>query len=616
MKGIVGSLHERLNIYSLYIWKKCRDSKIRTKLIIYLVMVAIICSGVIGGISYFTMKNAMIDTTEDSTVSLMKQLGTRMEERIREFQDMSYSFVNRQKIYNLVNDGEKGEIDSWQYNQNRDVFVKEFLSITSLYNYSDFVIAESDNKNIYCYDQRGKGKKMSQKEAAGIMETLRDIPTETAPVKWVKKGDCVYFIRKQQRVMNGNICTVGTIAFSISEDFFVLDDDEKTLVSNEKLVVAVGEEIFKNNGLHLKNEELHYYLSYKKGKYYIYTTMKEIAGEKYLVIPMKTMRYRWNILCFIPYTQILEKANQIIPKILVTTVILLAAGLMMGMLLYRNVRKNLNIIERGMQQYENGNYSRILSPAVYDEIGLLILQFNHMGMKIHELNELTRKEEEEKQELQYQVMEAQINPHFLYNTLGSLKWLAYEREQEDIARLADAIINLLRFTVKNANKYISLEEELTYIQNYIYIQQTRYEDAFRVETEVSKAARDFWIIGFILQPFIENSILHGIDNAKTDGVIRIEGEVKENILCLKIIDNGKGMTQEKLLDLNRKIQENKTEKYRGFNGIGVTNIILRLKMIYGSKFQYHIESMPDKGTTVTLCIPERTLENEKTSVDC
>ncbi|MDC7286414.1 sensor histidine kinase [Blautia schinkii] len=615
MKRFSRNWREKINIYFLYIWKKFRDSKIRTKLLIYLVMVAIICSGVIGGISYITMKNAMIDTTKESAISLMKQLGIRMEERIREFQDASYSFGNKQKIFSLMDDGKDISISSWEYNQNRANLIAEFLSVTSLYNYSDFVILESSSNHLYYYDQGGKRDKVSSDEAQEIMDNLRDAPTETLPAKWVKSGERVYFVRKLVRSSESGVRTIGTIAFAISDDFFILDDDEKTIVSNEKLIVSVGDEIFKNNSLDMDSRDLQYYLSYKQGKYYIYAMMREVAGEKYLVIPMRTVRFQWNILCFIPYAHILEKANLVIPRILVTTAVLLAVGLLMGFLLYRNVRKNLNIIQQGMYQYESGDYSRLISPATYDEIGCLILQFNHMGMKIHELNELTRREEEEKQELQYQVMEAQINPHFLYNTLGSLKWLAYEKEQTEIAKLADAIINLLRFTVKHANQYICLREELTYINNYIYIQQTRYEDAFQVETEVSDDAMDFQIIGYILQPFIENSILHGIDNAKKDGIIWIKGEIAGSCLCLSVSDNGKGMTQEKLLDLKRKIEEDKTEKYRGFNGIGITNIILRLKMVYGKGFRYSIESEPGRGTSVCMYIPERTLEDEKACTD-
>lgn len=109
--------------------------------------------------------------------------------------------------------------------------------------------------------------------------------------------------------------------------------------------------------------------------------------------------------------------------------------------------------------------------------------------------------------------------------------------------------------MKNANKFIYFRDEIDYIKNYVYIQKQRYEDAFTVEYDVTKEAGEFSIIGFILQPFIENSILHGLDNSRNDGVIRIEGEVLEDRLHITIKDNGMGMPKEKLVDLHRKMQE-------------------------------------------------------------
>ncbi|WP_373218271.1 sensor histidine kinase [Ruminococcus sp. 5_1_39BFAA] len=607
-----------MKVYLLYFWKKIRDSKIRTKLTWYLVFVAIICSLVIGGTSYITMKNSLIDTVEDSAISLMKQTGVQMEERIREFQDTSYSFASGAEIKGILDEDTDTEKSTWKYSVNQKAFVEEFLQYTILHQYSDHVIMETDSGEIYYYDPAVIGKEMTHVEAGSIMEDLRSQADADSRMQWLKRGDQVYFLRTLFERYSGNTASVRCrVAFAVSESFFELEEDMSPYVSNQNLVLAGQDgEIFKNNSLNVTEKMLNPYITYKDGSYYIYVAKRKIETDRYLVIPMRTPRYAWNILCFIPYSIVLEKANQIIPRTLLTTVGLLAVGLLVGFVLYRTLRKNLEIIEQGMLQYEEGNYSSLLSPAVYDEIGYLILQFNHMGLKINELNELTRKEEEEKQLLEYQVMEAQINPHFLYNTLGSLKWLAYEKEQDEIAKLADAIINLLRFTVKKANQYITLKEELDYVRQYIYIQQTRYENTFRVEYQVNGEAEQFILLGFILQPFLENSILHGLDNAREDGLIVISGEIKDRKLVLAVTDNGLGMTEEKLQCLKNKIEENKAEKYKGFNGIGVTNIILRLKMVYGSEFQYQIESEPGMGTSVTLVIPERKTDDEETSIDC
>ena len=610
-------LNEKFHIYLLYLWKKLRDSKIRTKLMVYVVLVAIISSTAVGGISYYTMKEALIDTAKDSAVSLLKQTGVRAEERIREFQDASYSLAYRQEISGLLNEDADTQISQWQYTLNQAALSSTFLMFNVLHKYSDLVIMGSKSGNVYFYDQSPKKAQISLTEAREILSSLEGEVQETSPVKWLKKGTRIYFIRRVVRPGGTKgMRSLGTMVFAISEKFFELEDEDNPYVSDENLIVTGADgSVYKNNSLNQNEETLEYYTSFRDGRYYVYTSRQEIDGKNYLVVPMRTVRFRWNIICFIPYSLILERANSVIPKVAVTTLILLGVGLLLGLFLYKMLKKNLEIIEQGMRQYETGNYSRRLSPACYDEIGLLILQFNHMGLKINELNELTLREEEEKQELEYQVMEAQINPHFLYNTLGSLKWLAYEKEQEEIALLADAIINLLRFTVKHANQFITLGEELDYTGHYIYIQQARYEDAFRVDISVTEEARAFEIVGFVLQPFIENSILHGLDTARTDGVIAVRGEVADGRLCLSVADNGMGMKPEQLLDLKQKIEENKTERYKGFNGIGMTNIILRLRMIYGSGFEYQIESEAGKGTSITLMIPERISGDEEESTD-
>ena len=617
MKEDKQKIKGRFHIYKLYIWKKIRDSRIRTKLYAYLALSAVVCSVAIGSMSYMSMRKALTLNAQDSAVSLMKQIGTRMDERVYDFQDASYLLSHKKEIM-VILDGTDEEGNKWNHTLDEATFNSSMFMYNILYKYSDFAVMESGSGEVYVYNQVLADEKIGKAKAKEVLDLFRDEVSGTSPVKWTQRDGQVYFIRRMTP-LNSSQKTEdkGVIIFAVSDSFFDCGDDANPFVENKNIVVAGSDGlIYRNNELELKEEDLQYYLSYEQGKYYIYTTTKRIAEEQYLAIPLRTVKYQWNIMCFIPYSVIMEKANQVIPKVIVTMLVILCVGMAAAYALYRMIEKNLKIIETGMRQYETGNYSKVLSPASYDEIGMLILQFNHMGLKINELNELARRDQEEKQELQYQVMEAQINPHFLYNTLGSLKWLAYEKEQEEIARLADALINLLRFTVKNANKFIYFRDEIDYIKNYVYIQKHRYEDAFTVEYDVTKEAGEFSIIGFILQPFIENSILHGLDNSRNDGVIRIEGEVLEGRLHIAIKDNGMGMPKEKLVDLRRKMQENKTEKYKGFNGIGIINIIQRLKMIYQEGFIYEIDSIPGKGTTVTMIIPGKVREDEKTCIDC
>lgn len=593
---------ENIRIYMLCIWKKIRDSKIRTKLIIYLILVAIISSFAVGGVSYVSMREALIENAQHSAISLLKQKGERMDERIYDYQNATYSLSQKEDIYHILESEEKSRL---QQITNQSVFNGTLLLYSMIHQYSDFVLMESLEEEIYLYNRAGTKEKLEETRAKELLSRFRDEVTETTPIKWIKHEDRIYFIRRVIRLGDSNgLQSIGTMIFSISETFFRLGEKESPYVSDHTIVMAnPAGEIYKKSELPPDEAALARYLSYNGGKYYIYTITQKIAKEKFLVIPLRTAKYRFNIVCFIPYAIIMEKADLVIWRVLATMAILLSAGLFIAFSFHRMLRKNLRIIENGMRQFEKGDYMKRLSPSSYDEIGLLILQFNHMGVKISELNELTRKEQEEKEKLQYLIMEAQINPHFLYNTLGSLKWLAYEKGQEEIAKLADAIINLLRFTVKHTNKRIPLHEEIDYIRYYIYIQKARYEETFIAQISITKEAEDFLITGFILQPFIENSILHGLDNSKKDGRIQISGEVKKDELCLLIQDNGIGMTQEKLKELQGKLEENQTEQSKGFNGVGIANVIVRMKMIYGKAFQYQIESKVGQGTEVRLRIP-------------
>lgn len=616
MRKACNVIFNHVQTYLLYLWKQIRDSKIRTKLYIFLISMTIICGIIIGGVSYFSMKNALIENAQETAVSLIKRTGSTLDEKIKEFQDASFTLINKDEIQTILRKEQAGNV--WNHNLDEYTFNNNMFFYNSLYKNSDFAILEANNGEVYLYNQVGKEKGIDADSAKEVLDSVRNEVSVTKTIKWVKKEKKVYFVRKVTENRSGQKAKeIGMLVFAVKPTLFECGDDSNPYICNENIMVAdPNHNIFENDNEKLSKANVDAYLSYNEGKYYVYTTTSRVEREQHLVIALRTEKYQWNVLCFIPYALILEKANRVVIQIFITTILFLCLGVLVANLIQQLIRKNLQIIESGIKQYERGDYSRLESPACYDEIGMTILEFNHMGMKINELNELARKEQEEKQNLQYQVMEAQINPHFLYNTLGSLKWLAYEKEEEEIAKLADAIIELLRFSVKHVNKMITLQEEICYINQYIYIQKMRYDNAFCVEMEVTKEAEGFRMIGFILQPFVENSILHGLDTSKQDGLIKIKGSIVKDGLQITIEDNGFGMDQETLNTLVTKIERNHIEEYKGFNGIGVTNIILRLKLLYGEAFHYKIESALQKGTMVTLVIPGEEKLDEEKSFNC
>lgn len=595
----------KIGIKLLYIWKKIRDSKIRTKLYVFLLLVVILAGSVIGGVSYVSMRESLIENAEDSLISLLKYAGNRMDENMREFQTSVYNLSTDPEIRALAES--RYSENSWEHTIAEQEMSDRLYQYNNLYRYVDSFVLESGQGEIFIYNSADSADRIGKQDAQRFLEECRNEVSAASPAAWKEVSGCTCLILEMTKQENSRPAeSIGKMIFTVKSTFFDVGDDSNPYFTDHNIIVADRDgEIYRDQGLGIRDMDVEELISYRDGSYYVYSRQMRLDGKDYLVIPLKTERIQINLICVVPESMILEKANSVVATVAMVSLLLLVAGAMIAGMIYQMIRRNLDLIEEGMKNYEAGDYSRLSSPACYDELGMLILQFNHMGMEINRLNNLAMQEEEEKQNLRYQVLETQINPHFLYNTLGTLKWMAYERGEKDIAKLAGALINLLRFTVKNVNKIICLSQEIDYIKDYITIQKTRYEDVFDVEYRVSEEAARFPVICFILQPFVENSILHGLDIARTDGKICISGEVRktENRLYLSVEDNGAGMTQEKRRELMDKIENNRPEEYKGFNGLGVTNIILRLKTVYGNRFDYQIESSIGEGTKIILIIP-------------
>ncbi|NBI99930.1 hypothetical protein D3Z62_07145 [Lachnospiraceae bacterium] len=321
---------------------------------VYLILVAVICSGGIGYMSYMTMRESLIHIAEDSAPSLLKQVSVRVEESIQDFQDSTYSFVSRPEIQNLLTRKKEPEKSPWKYSRDQLDLSGSFLSMTALYKYADIVILETGEKEIYYYDQAPADQKITAGQVRDIMAELRSQVTSAVPIKWVKKDGRVYFVRQvADTKQKPGSRSVGTAVFVIADAFFDLREDKNIYVSNQNTMICGKEgEIYKNNHLQMTEQALKPYLSYKDGRYYIYSAMRKINNEEYLTVTVRTHRLGWNILCMIPYSVILKEADQVIPRIAAAALLLLGAGLLVGCFLYHFLQKNLKIIEQGMLQYE------------------------------------------------------------------------------------------------------------------------------------------------------------------------------------------------------------------------------------------------------------------------
>ena len=209
-------------------------------------------------------------------------------------------------------------------------------------------------------------------------------------------------------------------------------------------------------------------------------------------------------------------------------------------------------------------------------------------------------EQELKRKREFDALQAQINPHFLYNTLDSIVWMVESQRQEEAISMITALASLFRISLSKGKDFIPIKTELQHAAYYLHIQNIRYKNKFSVTTHVDPAIEECTTIKLIIQPLLENAIYHAMEVMDGDGEIVINGYKKEGSVYIEVIDNGLGMTQEKVDSL---LTSGAKPGKKG-SGIGLKNVHQRLQLYYGAEYGLEIESELDEGTTIRIHLPE------------
>jgi two-component system sensor histidine kinase YesM len=234
------------------------------------------------------------------------------------------------------------------------------------------------------------------------------------------------------------------------------------------------------------------------------------------------------------------------------------------------------------------------------EIATLSRTFFDMQITINELFDKLKKESEIREQYRFQALRAQINPHFLFNTLNTIRWMTMIRRADNITDTIDALVKILEYSIKGDREFVHLGEELDMIRNYLHIQNCRYGDDLMGFIEISPRLEECRIIKFILQPIVENSFLHAFKNISREKIIRISGMIDENCLKLFVQDNGIGILPEKLSELNGSFDLWDKKKVKG---IGLPSVYQRIKIEHGETYGIRLKSIPGEGTTVEYTLP-------------
>lgn len=323
-------------------------------------------------------------------------------------------------------------------------------------------------------------------------------------------------------------------------------------------------------------------------------------GANRLLTALRSPMTSFQLICLSDRDQIVSdlraQLGYIIVVLVLTTLVMLLVALYVSRWMYAPV-KNL---KDAMRRVQEGDLSARALVWDNDEIGELSEGFNQTVEQVEWLIGQLVDERMQKKEAELDALQYQITPHFMYNTLNSIKYAAMLQGADRIGEQLGAFIELLQASISRRGAFLTVEEEIHLVENYVKLQKFRYMDSFDVTFHVDPQSKDFYVPRLILQPLVENAILHGTQPGQVGCHVQVDTQTDGHQLILRVTDDGAGMTQE---EVNRLMNGQRVARKGGFSGIGIPNIRERLKLYYGNQGRLYYSSAPGAGTQAVITLP-------------
>jgi two-component system sensor histidine kinase YesM len=325
-------------------------------------------------------------------------------------------------------------------------------------------------------------------------------------------------------------------------------------------------------------------------------------GEEQLYVYTLSDKLGWKVLVRIPLDLLQQDANTTHALTLLITLAVIALALLLSLVSSHMLTKPLREMTKLMIQVQEGDLNVRFNVRHSDEIGLLGRNFNRMLDRIVHLIDEVYTMQIRRNLAEIEVLENQINPHFMYNTLEMIRMSAESNGDADVSQMVYILGKLLRHSFNRTDVQVRVRDEVDHVMNYLTLQNYRFKDRYRLNVLLASEDLDNPILPLVFQPIIENCILHGFERREGIGTITIHAERSSNSLRIIIADDGAGMTESRLAEIRTMLQTD-TVPSSSKNGIGLRNIHTRLTLQYGAEYGLSIESVSGAGTSVSISLP-------------
>ena len=325
--------------------------------------------------------------------------------------------------------------------------------------------------------------------------------------------------------------------------------------------------------------------------------------NEYTAVHIHSDSTGWTTVGVIPLRYINKDLAGIQYLTVIIIVLTIIIGVTVSVIIAQSLILPLENTVNALEKFSRGDFAVRLKENRCDEIGKLNRIFNKAIKEINELMQKVTQSEILNKEMEFKTLQSQMNPHFLYNTLDTINWLAFKEKQTEICNLVAAISSLIRASISNKKSIITIEQELDYVKNYIYIQHIRYKDRFDTIYDIDESLLKQAVPKLIIQPIVENAIIHGIENSKNKNLLYISIKRENECIVIIVKDTGIGMTDEKVSELLKEPLNAEGDEQKAHTNLGLYAVHKRIQLMYGDLYGLAVHSQAGEGTTVTLHIP-------------
>lgn len=320
----------------------------------------------------------------------------------------------------------------------------------------------------------------------------------------------------------------------------------------------------------------------------------------------KQRKYNLTAYSLMPESILQQNQRALSVNLVTIAVVMVIVSVVLIFIVSRTITKPLDMLMQTIKRIAGGEMELRANVTKKDEIGELGQNFNVMLDQVEELKEKENQANLQLVQAQYKALQAQINPHFLYNTLDTMSSIAEVRDCPEVSMLSQSLSNIFRYSLNMKDPFSTVAKEIVHLKNYCYVMDVRMQDHVQYYYDIDPQSLKARVPRISIQPLVENALNHGLRNKRGDKQVRIEARVREDLLEICVADNGVGMDAAKM---NESLKHSNLDYVERGSSIGIHNINARLKILYGEAYGLQIESVIGEGTKVRMVIPKIEGEN-------